>query len=186
MFNLDIHQRNLAEFVISGGDILPWIALAGLVMWTLIIERYWWYWRIFPKQRAAIAQRWAARTERSSWTATRIRSAMMSELTVAMNAPLPLLKSLIPICPLLGLLGTVDGMLQVFDVMAISGQGDPRAMAEGVSNAMIATLSGLGVALSGMYFSHGFVRRAERETERLNSILALDDQHGHVVRGKRL
>ena len=172
------------EFIAAGGAILPFIAGAGVVMWSLIAERYWWYWRVYPAQRAAVAARWRARPERHSWTATRIRAAMISELSVAMTAPLPLLKSLIPICPLLGLLGTVGGMLEVFDVMAIKGQSDPRAMTDGVSHAMIATLSGLGVALSGMYFSYHFVARASKETERLNSVLALDDHHGKKGRAR--
>lgn len=163
------------DFINAGGWILPWIAAAGVVMWSIIAERYWWFWRVYPRQREAFAQRWRAREERYSWTATRIRSAMISELHVAMTMPLPILKALIPICPLLGLLGTVSGMLEVFDVMAILGQSDPRAMADGVSHAMIATLSGLGVSLSGMYFSYHFSARALHETERLNGVLALDD-----------
>jgi biopolymer transport protein ExbB len=100
---------------------------------------------------------------------------MIGALSVDMGSTLPLLRALIPICPLLGLLGTVSGMLEVFDVMAIKGQSDPKSMADGISHAMIATLSGLAVALSGLYFAHHFQARATRETERLNVLLALED-----------
>jgi biopolymer transport protein ExbB len=166
---------SVAEFIQVGGWVVWWIMATALLMWTLIAERAFWFWRVLPVERNARQQRWQARSERHSWCARRIRMAMIGELSVAMSAPLPLLKALIPICPLLGLLGTVSGMLEVFDVMAIKGQSDPKSMADGISHAMIATLSGLAVALSGLYFSYYFQARATRETERLNSVLALED-----------
>src|SRR3546814_20496456 len=76
-----------------------------------------------------------------------------------MDAPLPLLRVTIPIAPLLGLLGTVTAMLEVFDGMMISGSADARTMAYGVSHAMIATLSGLVVSVSGMFFLNRFQMR---------------------------
>lgn len=162
-------------FVEAGGWVVWWILLVALTLWTLIAERAWWFWRVYPQACAQAASRWQARRERSSWTARRIRNAMIGELSVAMSGTLPMMRALIPICPLLGLLGTVGGMLQVFDVMAIKGQSEPRAMAEGVSEAMIATLSGLAVALSGMYSAHHYTAKARRETDRLQSLLALED-----------
>lgn len=167
--------EGISEFVDAGGWIVWWILATAVTLWTLIAERVWWFRRVLPAARRAAAERWQARRERSSWTARRIRNAMIGELSVAMNSTLPLMRALIPICPLLGLLGTVGGMLEVFDVMAIKGQGEPRAMANGVSQAMIATLSGLAVALSGMYSAHYYTARAKRETDELQSLLALED-----------
>lgn len=165
----------ITEFVDAGGWVVWWILAVAVTLWTLIAERVWWFARIYPAARAAAAARWQARRERSSWTARRIRTAMIGELSVAMNAPLPMMRALIPICPLLGLLGTVGGMLEVFDVMAIKGQSEPRAMADGVSEAMVCTLSGLAVALSGMYSAHYYTARARRESDELQSLLALED-----------
>lgn len=166
---------SVAEFVEAGGWVVWWIMATALLMWTLIAERAFWFWKVLRQKRAASAQRWRARPERHSWCARRIRTAMIGALSVDMGSTLPLLRALIPICPLLGLLGTVSGMLEVFDVMAIKGQSDPKSMADGISHAMIATLSGLAVALSGLYFAHHFQARATRETERLNVLLALED-----------
>lgn len=167
--------EGIAAFVEAGGPVVWWILAVAVTLWTLIAERVWWFARVYPARRASAAARWRARPERSSWTARRIRGAMIGELSVAMNATLPMMRALIPICPLLGLLGTVGGMLEVFDVMAIKGQGEPRAMADGVSEAMIATLSGLAVALSGMYSAHHYTAKARRESDELQSLLALED-----------
>jgi biopolymer transport protein ExbB len=70
-------------------------------------------------------------------------------------------------CPLLGLLGTVGGMLEVFDSMAARGSADARSMASGISEAMICTLSGLAVSITGLYPVYYFRRRMRHETELL-------------------
>ena len=55
-------------------------------------------------------------------------------------------------------------MIEVFDVMAAAGSGNPRAMASGVSRATIPTMAGMVAALSGLYFSARLSRRAEKVT----------------------
>jgi biopolymer transport protein ExbB len=84
-----------------------------------------------------------------------------------MNANVQVLRVLIPMSPLLGLLGTVSGMLNVFDSMAARGSADARSMANGVSEAMICTLTGLAVSISGLYPVFYFKRKVRLETERL-------------------
>jgi len=80
-------------------------------------------------------------------------------------------KTLMAVLPLLGLLGTVTGMISVFDVMAFAGTGNARLMAAGVSKATIPTMSGLVAALSGLYFATWFEQRAGREVERVEDLL---------------
>ena len=92
---------------------------------------------------------------------------MISRVNSAMNANLPLLRVLVPLSPLLGLVGTVSGMLEVFDSMALRGSADARAMASGVSHAMICTLTGLAVSITGLYPNYYFQSRARVETELL-------------------
>jgi biopolymer transport protein ExbB len=92
---------------------------------------------------------------------------MISRLNVAMTAGFPVLQTLVPMSPLLGLIGTVWGMLEVFDSMAIRGTADARSMASGVSTAMICTMTGLAVSISGLFPVSYFRARAKRETERL-------------------
>ncbi len=74
---------------------------------------------------------------------------------------------IVAIAPLLGLLGTVVGMVTVFDVMAITGSSNARAMAEGVSKATIPTMAGMVVSLLGVLFSTILHRRAESSLDKL-------------------
>jgi biopolymer transport protein ExbB len=164
---------SLPEFFAAGGWVLWWIFGAALVLWTLILERYWFFARVFPRQLAALETIWESRRDHRSWYARRIRSMLISRVHVAMGMTLPMMQVVIPLCPLLGLMGTVLGMLEVFDMMKLQGRVDARTMASGVSQAMICTLAGLGVSISGMYFVHRLQARVRHETEALSEHLVI-------------
>ena len=83
------------------------------------------------------------------------------------------------ITPLLGLLGTVIGMIKVFDAIVLHGVGDPTILAEGISEALLTTAFGLGVAIPTVichrYFRgriNGLVVFMEQEALKLVEILA--------------
>ena len=164
----------IRDFMELGGPVLIVIAFTNLLMWILILERVW-YFRVDQKRLFA-AQRsiWAARHERRSWYAHQIREAMLSRLKLAANGPIPLIKALVALCPLLGLMGTVTGMIEVFDVLALSGTGNARSMAAGVSRATIPTMAGMVGALFGIFAVTLLARTARRDVERLNETLTLD------------
>ena len=157
--------RSVTELVEGGGPFVFWIFLCGVLMWTLIIERYWYFSRVLPGDAKRAIEDWEGRPEHRSWCARQIRQAMISRLNAAMTANLSLMQVLVPLSPLLGLIGTVSGMLEVFESMALRGSADARTMASGVSHAMICTLTGLAVSISGLYPVHYFQSRAKRETE---------------------
>lgn len=150
-----------------GGPVVMWIFAGCVLMWAIVVERYWYFTGVLPRQAERLLREWNARPERSSWRAHQIRRAMISTLNAGMSANIQLLRVLVPMSPLLGLLGTVSGMLAVFDAMAARGSADARSMANGVSEAMICTLTGLAVSISGLYPVYYFRRRIRLETERL-------------------
>ena len=156
---------SVIALVHEGGPWVIWIFLCGFLMWTLVIERFWYFKRILPRQVAETLEAWRARPEHSSWTSRQIRTAMISRLNSAMSANMPLLRVLVPLSPLLGLIGTVSGMLEVFDSMAIRGSADARSMASGVSEAMNCTMTGLAVSITGLYPVYYFQTRTRLETE---------------------
>jgi len=163
----ELPRDSWEDFLRLGGWVVQVILVAALAMWTLILERYWYLKRIHPQRLAERRAEWAGRRDRRSWTAHRIREQLLSELKVGMTATMPLIKVMVPLAPLLGLLGTVAGMLEVFDAMTAAGQADVRAMAYGVSHAMVATLAGLVVSLLGLFFSVRLAARVRWESDRL-------------------
>ena len=157
----------LSALIEGGGPFVGWIFLCGVLLWTLVLERTWYFTRVLPRESEQALATWRARADHGSWCARNIRQAMISRLNASMTTSLPLLRTLVPLAPLLGLIGTVSGMLEVFDSMALRGSADARTMANGVSHAMICTMTGLAVSITGLYPVFYFHSRARRETELL-------------------
>ena len=125
------------DFMELGGPVLNLIAITIFFMWLLIVERLIFFRGNLRNLSREVLETWEARPERQSWNAHQIRDAMISRVSMAANQWLPVIKTLVALCPLLGLLGTVTGMIEVFEVMAFAGAGNVRSMAAGVSKATI-------------------------------------------------
>jgi biopolymer transport protein ExbB len=162
---------SIRDFFEAGGDVLWGVLFVTIILWMFIIERFWYFKIVFPKQVEEIRERWQEREDQHSWYARRIRRQMISEIASDANEWVPTIKTLIAVLPLFGLLGTVTGMVQVFDVMATTGTGNARLMAGGVSAATIPTMSGMVAALSGIYFGAFFEKKARKEVERVEDVL---------------
>jgi len=160
----------IREFMDLGGSVLWGIMLALMLMWTLIFERLWYLYGVYPARRMSILSLWDSRPDTTSWYARRIRQGLVSEASLELRQNVGLIRVLIAICPLLGLLGTVTGMITVFDAMTYSG-GNARAMAGGVSMATVPTMAGMVAALSGVYFGTWLEHKAQVETEQLEDAL---------------
>ncbi len=154
-------------FIERGGDVLLLIAAVTFLMWTLMLERLWYFKVIQPREAKRVEDIWRARSDHESWFADQARRLLVSEVRLELHHSVRTIKTLVALCPMLGLLGTVTGMIEVFDVMAISGSGNARAMASGVSKATIPTMAGMVAALSGMILSVQIERFANHETERV-------------------
>jgi biopolymer transport protein ExbB len=162
---------SIRDFMELGGNVLWAIMLVLFLMWTFILERLWYFYRVYPVRRNSILTAWESRSDTTSWYARRIREGLVSESSLALKQNVGLIKVLIAICPLLGLLGTVTGMIAVFDVMTYSGGGNARAMAGGVSMATVPTMAGMVAALSGVYFGTWLEHKAQVNTEQLEDLL---------------
>lgn len=162
------------EFLETGGVVLEYIGVLIFVMWMLILERIFYLKFTYKTYKKSVINRWLSRDDRDSWNAEQIRIAMISRAKLSLNQSLPTIQAFVALCPLLGLLGTVTGMIEVFDVMAISGSGNARSMASGVSKATIPTMAGMVGALSGVFASTWLKRTAKTEAELLEDKLLLD------------
>ncbi|MGI5309512.1 MotA/TolQ/ExbB proton channel family protein [Rheinheimera sp. WS51] len=163
--------ESVEDFIHTGGNVLYVVALVLFVMWVLMIERYWYLKAIFPKVKQDIIAKWEARQDTTSWYAHKIRDAWISEASDKLEQRMLLIKTLVALCPLVGLLGTVTGMIAVFDIMATQGTGNPRTMATGISMATIPTMAGLVSAISGVFFSARLDVKVKREKAALTDSL---------------
>ncbi|XOV81623.1 MAG: MotA/TolQ/ExbB proton channel family protein [bacterium] len=163
----------IIRFMEMGGDVLWLIALITFLMWTLIFERMWFFYTEHKTLVRESTERWEGRTERTSWSAHQVREAMISDASDRITGSLPIIQTCVALCPLFGLLGTVTGMIAVFDAMATQG-GNARSMAAGVSMATIPTMSGMIASLSGLVGSTWLRRKVDYEVELFEDHLTLD------------
>jgi len=155
----------IRDFVELGGPVLTVIGFVTLFMWMLIIERLIYFRTGHRKLVRQAHNYWDDRQDYSSWKAHQIRNWIISQVSANSERHLAMIKTCVALCPLLGLLGTVTGMVEVFEVMAISGSGNPRSMASGVSKATVPTMAGMVAALSGVAMSAFLENKARRERE---------------------
>jgi biopolymer transport protein ExbB len=81
-----------------------------------------------------------------------------------------LVDTTITLSPLLGLLGTILGIIDTFTALAAAGTSDPQAVSRGIGTALIATGAGIGIAVLGLVFNNWFNERVERINEQLKII----------------
>ena len=175
MFFFDFFD-SLRDFFERGGIVLWFIFFTLIFLWFLIIERLIYYRKDFPEDLQKTVLKWQKRSDHSSWYACKIREAQVAGLSRKLFEKISLIKMLVTLCPLMGLLGTVTGMIHVFDVMAETGTGNARLMASGISMATIPTMSGMVAALSGLYFGNLLENRAKKEVQRVKQSLIVSQE----------
>jgi biopolymer transport protein ExbB len=185
------------EYLSQGGWVMIPMAAASLMMWTMILERFNTYRRLGGKDIEAMDALRALEGQPVPGHGQGMRRKLLENfLTVRsgvinpdramlraiteknrrfLRKKLAFIAVLAGVAPLLGLLGTVLGMIQTFDVIAIFGTSNAKAMAGGISVALVTTQSGLMVAIPGLFVSGFLTRRSRRLESALDEFsLALD------------
>ncbi len=178
----------MLEILIAGGWLMVPILLASILAVAIIIERFWTLRKskVTPDGLGAMVENWAARHELDEHNLDQLRAGSQLGRVYAaalanrkrsrelikeavedtgrhvvhdMERFLNTLGTIVGISPLLGLLGTVIGMIKVFSAIMISGVGDANVLAGGISEALITTAAGLTVAIPAYFFYRYFLGR---------------------------
>ena len=143
--------NTLRDFMSAGGSVLWLIAILAAFMWAIILERIWYFTAGHKVYMDELKSEWDSLSDHTTWKADAIKEKLISQARTEVNRYLPLINTCVALAPLFGLLGTVTGMIEVFQVMAFTGGGDARSMAGGVSKATLPTMAGMTTALSGVF-----------------------------------
>ncbi|MGI1679778.1 MAG: MotA/TolQ/ExbB proton channel family protein [Cellvibrionaceae bacterium] len=166
----------LIGFLEQGGPVLLVIMVATFALWLLIIERHYFFWKTKNIITSKMISNWNTRKDKSSWFAEKKRQRFISLAKIHAEKNISTIKAVVTVAPLLGLLGTVTGMIDVFDVMAVTDSSNSRAMASGVSKATIPTMAGMVVSLSGLLFIVNLQKRANQFVDYLSNEMPLEDK----------
>lgn len=168
------HLHALLDFMGAGGAVMWALAALCVAFWTLVFERLHYMRRVFPQWAGERRRAWfELEREPGRWQHA-VRAAWLAQARQHLLGPLRLSRVLVALYPLLGLLGTVSGMVAVFDVLALSGTGNPRGMAAGVWQATLPTMAGMVLAISGLFSLARLERNARRALEQLADQLRHD------------
>ena len=157
------------------GGITLWVIFAvSIFMWLLILERLWYLRFELPEAKRECKAAWDRLSAGNASTKPFLARKFSKKLNNEGNEHVLAIQTMTNILPMLGLLGTVSGMITVFEVITVFGTGNSRGMAAGISTALVTTLAGLMTALSGIYFISYLERRIRREVRQFNLSLDLE------------
>ena len=141
----------VSDFINLGGTVLLVLFFVAAYMWVLISERIYFYKFILDDFIDTSFVSYKNLIGKDDWINNKIKDMSLADINLKKNKNLNQIKGLVALCPLLGLLGTVTGMIEVFDVMAFTGTGNPRLMAGGISKATLPTMTGLVISITGLF-----------------------------------
>ncbi len=165
------------EFVLSGGPVMFPLLLLSVCLWSLILYTLAQVAAFSPRKNDSAQQRLYKdrlhrQMEKLSSGNRRINRRLLDcticELQQPLSSTINTIYMLAATAPLLGLLGTVTGMITTFEAVSQFGTGNARALASGISQAMVTTQTGLMVAVPGMvagYILKGKVNKIKGRLE---------------------
>ena len=148
---IELYLDDLLGFFQKGGLVLYLVFTIALFLWTFLVERYIYVHFTYKRHKKELFEE-IRQISPSNKFKDEIKKYLLERSSIKLGKGLEFIKTLIIVCPLVGLLGTVTGMIEVFDVMAVTGTSNVKSMANGVSMATIPTMAGMVVALSGILF----------------------------------
>lgn len=188
------HAYRIEDYLSAGGIIMIPLIILSVLMWALIINKAFILRQLYRKnmsrKKAAefvkadtfpdqheykgitaffITEFLSRRSGRSSIDKFILDETVMS-VVASLDKNLAFIGILASVAPLMGLLGTVTGMIATFDIISVFGTGNAKAMAGGISEALITTQTGLLVAIPGLYMRNFLTRRAENLKQRISSL----------------
>ena len=186
---------DILDYFYRGGLLMVPIILISVIMWVLILLKLQSVWAVNQRDIGLVEALKVVRERRlvvdffgtplchvvghfieSMSSVRRDNLALLNSLiareTERLGSNINYIYALASIAPLLGLLGTVQGMISTFDVISIYGTGNPRAMANGIAEALITTQSGLFVSIPGLFMAGFLRRRIFRISQRLDEFRA--------------
>ena len=187
--------RQIYHYLSQGGIVMIPLMVCSCIMWTLILERMIYFYRLERRDvsfhrmlqalkkggvpdaldgiRAFLVRDIMAHKTGDPELDGRIIEACAMSIRPRLTRFLSVIAVLAAISPLFGLLGTVTGMITTFNVITLFGTGNARAMAGGISEALVTTQSGLMVSIPGLFMSVMLYRRAFGVEKRLQEAVMI-------------
>jgi len=185
----------MIEIFVKGGPVMYPLLACSVIALTVVLERFFFWIREDKWRNPSLVDEVLELCRRGDWEMVREKVTGSKDYVIrilvtgilhrefsmvkAMEAAgadkvkemrryMPVLDTMITIAPLLGILGTVTGIITSFDLLGSSGIETPQAVTAGIAQALITTAAGLGIAIPSVFFYNYFNSRVE------DAVLAID------------
>ena len=160
---------SFVTFFYTAGPLVWGILLVSVLMWLLILRAYWRQYLLYPDLKCSAQKLFQHQQAVTPWQQTQLAGAWLNQASQQLEQGMGWIKVFIQILPFLGLLGTVDGMIESFT--QLERLNVQQQLSGGISRALLTTLAGLVTSLSGLYLAHNLERRNEGLLTRLRTQL---------------
>ncbi len=170
-YYLSLPFVSLFDFFDRGGPVILILFIVAIIMITLLVERLIFFINDLKSLSYDRVSEVEEYTSENKWIKNKIKLKNISIVNSESSKNLLMIQGLIALCPLLGLLGTVTGMIEVFDIMAITGTGNARAMASGIARATLPTMTGLFISIVGLFLLTAIKSSIEKATLEIKHVI---------------
>jgi biopolymer transport protein ExbB len=198
------------ELFQAGGPLMWPLLICSVVAFAIVLERFWFWHKMKPEQDVANADLILAQLAKDrnsipqlehpgcicrvltagmccgSESAEKAMSIIAMRSVAKMRRGMNVLDTVITVAPMLGIIGTVTGIIASFESLAIAGVGDPKAVIGGIAEALITTATGLVISVGTLFPYNYFNTRIERAQDLIEMYashleISLGDSEGECV-----
>lgn len=164
----------MKEILESGGLVIYILICLSIMVFAIVIEKLWYYIKKENSKKrnskSIIRELILSKQKNSYEHLEEIAREFALKLNFVLDNKLWILSLISHIAPLLGLFGTITGMIKAFSAIAVAGSGDPKILAEGIAEALITTAGGIVVAVPTTLFYKYFTKKKEALIMELETI----------------
>jgi biopolymer transport protein ExbB len=159
-------QDFLAGFsdLFAAGGVLWLLFLLAVFLWTLIVERYWYFYFSFPGAQEIALRRWNRYAKSDIRTARRARRQIVEEVFAETHRSVEFIQTLVLVILLLGLFASVGGLMRALDAVPVGGVAGQQLLARGIAAAAIPGIAAGSLVLVALFFTRALRDRADVET----------------------
>ena len=148
----------------AAGGVLWLLFLLAVFLWTLIVERYWYFYFSYPAAQEIALRRWNRYAKSDIRTARRARRQIVEEVFSETHRSVGFIQTLVTVILLLGLFASVGGLMRVLDAVPVGGPAGQLLLARGIAAAAIPAIAAGCLVLVALFFTRALSERADVET----------------------
>ncbi|HEU5399312.1 MAG TPA: MotA/TolQ/ExbB proton channel family protein [Gammaproteobacteria bacterium] len=151
----------------AAGGVLWLLFLLAVLLWTLIVERYWYFYFDFPAAQEIALRRWKRYVSGDIKSARRARSQIVADVFAETHRSVSFIETLIVVILLLGLYASVGGLMRVLDAFPLGGAAGQQLVARGIAAAAVPAIASGALVVAALFFNRALRDRADVETRLL-------------------